>query len=313
MADPVERQPARRTDAVTLLELTAGLRKALLARGEILDAGWPEEAVADLRAGRVEGVTLRRGRDVEALGMLSLRPQRGYGHAHVVGADGRVELGRELLEAIAALAPPEVDRIDIGLTGLSPEEEDALVPIIAGRPGFEAIRRLALTRTLELDHPQEVPAIPPGLVLRTPRTLALGALGRLDWEAFRGSPDAEFVADTLEGNQRLIEAIFAGHLGRFLEEASVALADEDGVPAGFVLVVEESPRVGVIVDLAVDPGHRRSGLGRFLLARALRALVALGHARARLWVTDSNAPARALYASMQFAPEARSYVYRWRR
>ena len=62
---------ARRAPLPQLQELTVGLRRALLQRGEHLAAGWPGEAAEDLRAGRLEGVVLQSHGEGAALGILS--------------------------------------------------------------------------------------------------------------------------------------------------------------------------------------------------------------------------------------------------
>lgn len=312
MDDPVEVVPAAQVDGPTLLELTASLRRALRDRGEHLPREWPEEAVTDLRRGTLEGVVLRTGAEALALGILSTRPHRAFGQVHLAAASGRVALARSTLEALVARAPSGTARVDFGLTGLSTAEEEALAGALGRVAGFESLRRFGLFRPLQLDHPPEAGSPPAGYRFVPVGESTAEALARLDWEAFHGSPDAAFISDTVEGNLRLVRGILAGQLGRFLEEASSALLAPDGKLAAFVLTVEESPRVGVFVDLAVDPAERRHGLGRALLGRGLRALVALGHTGARLWVTETNTPARALYAASGFQLDSTAYVYRWR-
>ena len=58
--------------------------------------------------------------------------------------------------------------------------------------------------------------------------------------------------------------------------------------------------VGVVTEVSVVPAHRRRGLARALLTRALGALLARGVVTARLQVRDGNAPAVALYESLGF-------------
>jgi ribosomal-protein-alanine N-acetyltransferase len=55
-----------------------------------------------------------------------------------------------------------------------------------------------------------------------------------------------------------------------------------------------------VLNLAVDPGARRRGYGRALLAAALRAGARAGASRALLEVRASNAEALALYAHFGF-------------
>ncbi len=58
-----------------------------------------------------------------------------------------------------------------------------------------------------------------------------------------------------------------------------------------------------ILTLAVDKQARGQGLGRALATALLASLRAAGAHRVSLEVRSSNAPARALYASLGFAPE----------
>jgi [ribosomal protein S18]-alanine N-acetyltransferase len=89
--------------------------------------------------------------------------------------------------------------------------------------------------------------------------------------------------------------------------AELAREAPDGV---LVLQASDAPRgycayrVGAgelsVLNLAVDPGARRRGYGRALLAAALRAGARAGAARALLEVRASNAAALALYAHFGF-------------
>jgi ribosomal protein S18 acetylase RimI-like enzyme len=300
-------EPAARADPTELLELTAGLRRELLRRGEHLSAGWPEEAVEDLRRGSLDGVVLRHG------GILSVRPERAFGHLHLAEGPDAADAALELFAGLVALVPVTVARIDFGITGLDADRETGLQRSLRAVPGFEVIRRFGLHRPLSLERPPASPVLPPGFEFGDVRDLGLESLGAVDWAAFRGSPDATFIADSPEGNRRLLEGILAGQLGRFLDEASFTLLGPSARAAGFLLSVEESPRVAVFVDLAVAPEVRRQGLGRSLLLQGLRALLALGYTGARLWVTETNRPARRLYESMGFQPHATASIYRWRR
>lgn len=306
--------PARTADATVLLELAADLRKTLGRRGENLPAAWPDEAVADLRSGRLEGRLLESDPEGPVgLGLVSLRERRAFGQVHLSGARQPVQAAEELLRALVAIPPPRVVRIDFGVSGLSGEEEAALGRAVARMPGFETVRRFGLGR--ELPRAEEIPEVPlpPGFRYHPIGDIPLSELGRVDWEAFRDGPDAAFVADTPSENLRLLENIRSGQLGLFLEPPSGGIADAEGHLVAFALVVEESARVGVFVDIAVLPAVRRRGLGEAMVRRGFRALVALGYGRTRLWVTESNAEALRLYLRLGFREETGSYIYRYRR
>lgn len=77
---------------------------------------------------------------------------------------------------------------------------------------------------------------------------------------------------------------------------------------GFVLARAAADEAEILT-LAVLPARRRGGLGRSLVDRALREAAERGAARAFLEVSEANAPARALYASLGFEPVGRRPRY----
>jgi ribosomal protein S18 acetylase RimI-like enzyme len=90
-------------------------------------------------------------------------------------------------------------------------------------------------------------------------------------------------------------------------EMTVLVAERDGQVVGYVFGGMEGNDymalrgpAGVVYDLVVDPGHRRQGIGRALLAAALDALVALGAPRALLFTADKNHVAQALFDKAGF-------------
>jgi ribosomal protein S18 acetylase RimI-like enzyme len=90
-------------------------------------------------------------------------------------------------------------------------------------------------------------------------------------------------------------------------EMTVLVAERDGQVVGYVFGGMEGNDymalrgpAGVVYDLVVDPGHRRQGIGRALLAAALEALVALGAPRALLFTADKNHVAQALFDKVGF-------------
>ncbi len=94
---------------------------------------------------------------------------------------------------------------------------------------------------------------------------------------------------------------FVGAPGFFVAEAP----DAEGSVVGYVVadtVEAGGVPFGHIKDLAVDPGHRRRGIGRTLLSRALVALASAGSGRVKLEVRRTNEAARSLYESFGFEP-----------
>lgn len=115
--------------------------------------------------------------------------------------------------------------------------------------------------------------------------------------------------------QRFIAPVpnLAERYGEFLitqserPEMAVLIAERDGVVVGYAFAGMEGNDymalrgpAGVVYDLVVDPGHRRQGIGRALLAAALDALAALGAPRALLFTADKNHVAQALFDKTGF-------------
>lgn len=100
---------------------------------------------------------------------------------------------------------------------------------------------------------------------------------------------------------------------RHLESRAFLVATDGNDIVGYVVgaIIDGVPGpIGHIKDLAVHPSYRRRGLGRRLLAVALRELADAGASRARLEVRASNTPAIALYRSFGFEVEhVRSEYY----
>ncbi|MEQ8498199.1 MAG: GNAT family N-acetyltransferase [Sneathiellaceae bacterium] len=82
----------------------------------------------------------------------------------------------------------------------------------------------------------------------------------------------------------------------------------EGQPAGFVLVSLVAGEAEILT-LAVPRERRRQGLGRRLLAAALRLSAARGATRMVLEVSEANAAARALYDAAGFSPVGRRRGY----
>ncbi|MCI4341824.1 MAG: GNAT family N-acetyltransferase [Thermoplasmata archaeon] len=304
-------QPAREVPAFELVELTARLRRILTERGEPLAPGWPEIAAERLRTGELDGwVVVEGGRRV-GLALLSRRDSRAYGHLHVEPSPDPVQVGRLLAARSTEGLPPEIQRTDFGVTGLSEAQERELGGLLRRRPGFELIERIGLSHSLTLSEIPVPRELPTGIEFLPVDAVPVGSLDELDRRAFRGGPDESLVADSPEGNRRVLERILAGELGRFLPEASMTVAEGENL-VGFLLTTEENPRSASFADLAVDPAYRRRGVGAALLTRGLRALLALGYSSARLWVTAANTPARELYHALGFERERSAFIYRYR-
>jgi ribosomal-protein-alanine acetyltransferase len=88
----------------------------------------------------------------------------------------------------------------------------------------------------------------------------------------------------------------------------VAEAQGTGAIAGYVVALDAADE-GEILNLAVAPAGRRTGLGRALVQHMLEALTARGVRQVYLEVRESNAPARALYAAHGFTEIGRRQQY----
>jgi len=93
-----------------------------------------------------------------------------------------------------------------------------------------------------------------------------------------------------------------------VSDALFLVGDRGGKVGGYVVAIDAADE-GEILNLAVDPGGRRQGLGRALVLSVLEALAARGARQIYLEVRDSNGPARALYAAQGFQEVGRRKQY----
>jgi ribosomal protein S18 acetylase RimI-like enzyme len=300
-------RPATEARPDLLLELVHSVRASLVARGESIASTWVEEAAQDLKAGRQLGWTV----GTEAIAFATRRGARMFGHVHVEGTEDRVERAETLLAVLITHLDADAPRLDGGVSGLTEAEEAELADRYGRVPGASLLLRARMERPVPPALPG--PALPdPAGIERVPvRSVPLDALAELDWRSFAGTADQNLVADTPEEDRQSVADMLAGRIGRFVDEASTALLTPEGHLVGAVLTSEHDPRTAVLLDLLVEPTQRRHGLGRFLVVWALRAMTALGYSTARLWVTEANRPARALYVSLGFEVTGRARLYRY--
>ncbi len=306
-------RPAAGAPADELLELAQLVRRELLLLEESPSGAWVEETARDLRDGRKIGWYYPTS-DGGGLAFYSARPPDAFAHVHVgAGTDaaGRaVRLATTMLDAL----PAAVRAVDVGFTGLSSDEEALVFTELLRRPGARAIVREAMERAIGPDDDGPVGSIPAGLVLLPVRRITLDALAELDRAAFAGTVDELLIGRELADYRRVLEALLANEVGRFLDEASTALLEPDPPRlVGALLSTEQSPRRAVFADFLVAPSDRKRGHGRYLLRWGIRALRALGYERVRLWVSHENDAARHLYDGLGFRAVARATIYRWER
>jgi ribosomal protein S18 acetylase RimI-like enzyme len=210
--------------------------------------------------------------------------------------------------SILALDPPAdaaeleavVDRVEslVAMTG-----EDPVHRILEGHaPGLE---ELLTARGREPVGRSEIWELPlSGARLPRPDDTAVIATGALDEDWF----EAAFRLALREGEQarETLHDILAG-----TPAIQVRLMAEDvAVATGRAALVEFGRRSTAVLNMiAVDPEHRRRGLGRALSTTLLALAQVQGASRALLEVEAENTPARALYRDLGFRRIA-DYHYR---
>lgn len=87
------------------------------------------------------------------------------------------------------------------------------------------------------------------------------------------------------------------------DPGALIVAERNGSIVGSVIAGWDGWR-GAIYRLAVDPGHRRGGLGQSLLRAAEERLAALGGRRLHAIVVGANANALAFWDATDWEPQA---------
>jgi GNAT superfamily N-acetyltransferase len=149
---------------------------------------------------------------------------------------------------------------------------------------------------LDVRLPQAVPAHD----FPHPTPAGIPDLGRLMWEAYRGTPDEKDVGDGVVSATEEIRRTFTGVYGPFLATASFTATDEGRpVAAALVTVWNDVPLLAYVF---TAPSHAGQGLGRRLIEAVMHTLGEQGHRVLSLAVTEDNVRARRLYESMGFTP-----------
>jgi ribosomal protein S18 acetylase RimI-like enzyme len=104
--------------------------------------------------------------------------------------------------------------------------------------------------------------------------------------------------------ERLVEYVIA-------REHDVIVAEVDGVPAGFTLLIYDLPdeitltEQGFVAYMAVEPAQQRRGIARALLENVEELARRRGLPYLSLMVTEENEAARELYSGAGFHTERR--------
>jgi ribosomal protein S18 acetylase RimI-like enzyme len=306
-------RPAKGAPRTELEELLLSVRRELVRREESPSGEWVEETARELSTGARPGWYFPAA-DGGGIAFYARRGREAYGHVHAGDGTERlaraVRLGDSLLDGL----PPEVVSANLGFTGVDGADERSCAERLAARPGSTVIRRQSMERPLRAADGGAAPPLPAGLEAVPVREVTLDALADLDRRAFDGTIDAYLVGTGLDGYREILGSMLDGRLGRFVDEASVALVERSPLRlVAAVLTTEQSIRRAVMVDLMVEPERRRHGVGRYLVTWVLRALWALGYESVRLWVTEANPAARGLYAAFDFRSTGEAVIYRWDR
>lgn len=83
-------------------------------------------------------------------------------------------------------------------------------------------------------------------------------------------------------------------------DGDILVAFDGSVAKGMSFVRIDEHRIGHIGAMWVDPGMRRTGVGKRLLRRAIEWHLSGSVSDIRLWVTDGNDPAISLYRAAGF-------------
>ncbi|HEU4675490.1 MAG TPA: GNAT family N-acetyltransferase [Motilibacteraceae bacterium] len=240
-----------------------------------------------------------RGLEEERLGDWLLRAGAGFtGRANSVLVAG--DPGMALPEAVQAAArwyrarglPPRA-AVPLGLA----DETDALLAEL----GWQA-RDLTdvLTAPVTASTSAELPA---GVELRVWAAPTPAWLARYH---YRGGPLPDGAAQVLvRGDAVAFLGLADAGAAPDAPLLAVARAAVSADPAG-----QGTERWVGVAAVDVAPQARRRGLGRAIVAQALRWGVGQGADAAYLQVLTTNEPAQALYRSMGFTPHHR-YHYRW--
>lgn len=173
------------------------------------------------------------------------------------------------------------------------------------RNGFRAITRLWFLRHSLCDL-SALPSPDPQLTFLTSDTVDTTYFQEIHERTYQGTLDCP----ELNGVRTMAE-VHEGHRAQGRHDPQRwFLAQYAGRPAG-VLLLNELPDLGCweVAYIGVVPEARRQGIGRQLLARAIRMARACGTGFLSLSVDVRNHPAWSLYAQLGFEPFDERLVY----
>lgn len=150
---------------------------------------------------------------------------------------------------------------------------------------------------------RRAPSMPGGVTVRELARSDIPALAELYLRSYDPPPVA-----TLSDAAAEMTSAFDGDWGALWPAASPGA----WVGGELVSVVQSvrcpswpgTPECPWLIEVLTDPGYRRTGLARSLIAAACQVMAAAGVPRVGLTVDDGNVAAVSLYTSLGFAEEA---------
>lgn len=121
-----------------------------------------------------------------------------------------------------------------------------------------------------------------------------------------GHPDHDHTVGSHSAARDTMEQFFAGAIvGPFIPDASVEARDADGALLGYCVISEMPAEWRYeggpwVTDVSVHPDAQGRGVGRAMVAEAIRRLSAAGFRSLGLAVTQSNSVAKRLYDDLGF-------------
>jgi GNAT superfamily N-acetyltransferase len=140
--------------------------------------------------------------------------------------------------------------------------------------------------------------------VRPARAAEWQMLRELRLRALADAPDA--FSNTLEEAAALPEQVWRQWAqGGPASVDFIAWEGNVGVGMAAIFAVDDAPGRMQLVAMWVDPRHRRQGVARALVERAVRWAEERQAREVILWVADHNLPARMLYERVGFRPTGR--------
>jgi mycothiol synthase len=179
---------------------------------------------------------------------------------------------------------------------------------LAQATGFSRVRALWQMRMPLAAVPETVPAVPPGITIRTFRPGA-------DEESWLAVNQRAFAHHPEQGGWTRAD-LQLREAESWFDPAGFFLAERDGQLAGFHWTKvhadggQDGAPIGEVYVVGVDPGQQGGGLGRVLTLAGLSHLRRLGLADVLLYVDEDNTAAVRMYTALGFSRWSTDAMYR---